>query len=93
MSLDSYTDDDLKRELEKREENRKKLAAMPVERRLAKTLHSMLCHWNHTDGCSWHYESWDGPNNRTRQEWVEKAKRALQVADEPTIIAVLSAVR
>jgi hypothetical protein len=24
---------------------------------LAEELHGMLCQWNHTDGCSWFYES------------------------------------
>lgn len=26
------------------------------EETLATLLHSIDCHWNHTDGCSWHYE-------------------------------------
>ncbi len=30
--------------------------ALPKEYQLAITLHSTLCHLNHTDGCSWEYE-------------------------------------
>ena len=26
------------------------------EYQLAKELHHMQCHWNHTDGCGWYYE-------------------------------------
>jgi hypothetical protein len=33
-----------------------RFAAMPEEQKLATNLHSMLCRWNHTDGCSWEYE-------------------------------------
>ena len=28
---------------------------------LADQLHEFLCHSNHTDGCSYHYESWENP--------------------------------
>jgi aryl-phospho-beta-D-glucosidase BglC (GH1 family) len=42
------------------------LATIPEDERLADSLHSMLCTWNHTDGCGWYYEfhnkkpAWDG---------------------------------
>jgi hypothetical protein len=26
----------------------------PPEHQLARELHDLLCHWNHTDGCGWH---------------------------------------
>ena len=29
---------------------------------LAEQLHSMECHANHTDACSWHYGSWENPS-------------------------------
>lgn len=31
-------------------------AALAPEHRLAITLHKMLCHHNHMDGCGWEYE-------------------------------------
>jgi hypothetical protein len=31
--------------------------AMSPDKMLAEELHSLLCQWNHTDGCSWFYES------------------------------------
>lgn len=40
-------------ELQKR---REKIVELPIEKRLATELHSMLCHSNHVDGCSWDYE-------------------------------------
>jgi hypothetical protein len=42
------------------------LATIPEDERLADSLHSTLCTWNHTDGCGWYYEftnkkpDWDG---------------------------------
>jgi hypothetical protein len=30
--------------------------AMTDEEKLAEALHTLLCRWNHTDGCGWHYE-------------------------------------
>ena len=40
---------------------------------LADVLHSLRCHWNHTDGCSYLYESWDNIRS-TRQSWLDKAQ-------------------
>lgn len=34
--------------------------AMPSEQQLAVQLHTLLCHYNHTDGCSWDYENSGG---------------------------------
>ena len=49
---------------------------LPEEYQVAEKLHSMLCHWNHTDGCSWEYESWKEPRD-TRMRYVEKAENLL----------------
>ena len=37
------------------------------------SLHAMLCHWNHTDGCSWDYEDWDKPGH-ARMWYLELAE-------------------
>ena len=86
MRLDSYTDEDLQKELKRRDEERKKLAALPTDRRLAAFLHNSLCTLNHTDGCEWFYESSDGRDNWERaahQRWLRRAKAALKVLDDP----------
>lgn len=49
---------------------------------IAEALHSSECHWNHTDGCSWFYEKWDGPHNTTRMEWFAKAQTLIEWAHE-----------
>ena len=33
-----------------------KLATIPEDERLADSLHSMLCSWDHTVDCGWYYE-------------------------------------
>jgi hypothetical protein len=54
--------------------------ALPEDERLAITLHSMLCHANHTDGCSWGYEEsgdkteWNG---YAHKRYLEKSRRVL----------------
>lgn len=48
------------------------------ERRLAKDLHGLLCTWNHTDGCSWYYETKgneDDWNGYTHSQYLKKAQK------------------
>ena len=96
MRLDSYTDEDLQKELKRRDEERKKLAALPKDRRLAEFLHDSFCTWNHTNGCAWYYEVNDGEGNWERgdhQRWLRRAKAALKVLDDPDrIMRLVSAV-
>lgn len=70
-----------------------KRAAMPEDQRLAIELHEFLCHWNHTDGCSWGYEKeWTG---YAHAQYLEKAQDALKKTgmDFDTISAVIAAIR
>ena len=46
-----------KQELAELEQKLKEAQAEPEDIRLARQLHDLLCHWNHTDGCSWYYET------------------------------------
>jgi len=55
---------------------------------LAEILHGKQCHWNHTDGCSWHYSNWDNPCD-TRKSYLEKAYKMLSKNDIVTIKSVL----
>lgn len=53
-----------------------RLAAMQPEQRLAISLHSLLCHHNHIDGCGWEYEG-----SRGIEDWTGHAhSRYLQKA-------------
>lgn len=50
---------------------------LEIEKELATHLHEMMCHWNHTDGCSWYYakdtdEDWN--RNYARVEYIKKAR-------------------
>ena len=50
------------------------------DHQLAKELHGMLCTWNHTDGCGWHYEvhnkidDWTG---YAHSEYLKKAQKLI----------------
>jgi hypothetical protein len=50
--------------------------SLPPEYQVAERLHSLLCHWNHTDGCSWEYQTWQNPGD-ARMRYVEKAEGVL----------------
>ena len=41
--------------------------------RLADAMHSIRCHWNHTDMCGYDYESWEKPGS-TRERWLKRAQ-------------------
>ena len=45
-------------------------------RGLAFDLHDRFCHFNHTDGCGWHYEKEDWQGN-AHQYWLDRAKLIL----------------
>lgn len=66
----------------------KAFAELPEDHRLAITLHKLLCRWNHTDGCSWEYESiakpagWVGPaatdwNGHAHSQYLAKARKVM----------------
>ena len=67
-----------------------------TDHQLAKELHSMLCTYNHTDGCSWHYEfknkndDWTGS---AHTEYLKKAQKLIGHCDREgmDITATLSA--
>jgi len=73
-------------ELEKLDKENSKL---PEEYRLANIIHSKQCRWNHSDGCGWHYESWDKIGN-SRQRYIDKAKVILVEVDFETAYKVIS---
>ena len=54
------------------------------DHQLAKELHSMLCHLNHTDGCGWHYEYKNKKDDWTgyaHTEYLKKAQKLIHHCD------------
>lgn len=82
--------------LDELQKEKDRLDMMPEDQRLAEHLHEMKCTWNHTDGCSWHYEKnyntdrfdWTG---YAHQEWLRKANNLLNLADFETILKIAKA--
>jgi len=70
-----------KREIEELECKLEKFRLEGPEHILARELHSMLCTWNHTDGCSWFYEAERGVDDWTRfahGEYLGKATKLIR---------------
>ena len=59
---------------------------------MAELLHEWLCRWNHTDGCAWHYQSWEKPG-WDREQYVKMAERVLKVTDVETIKLIMKAIK
>lgn len=55
---------------------KKEFEGMEPMHQLALTLHSMLCRWNHTDGCSWHYEITKSGHDWKQHAHAEYLKKA-----------------
>jgi hypothetical protein len=66
------------------------LTAMAPEQHLAIQLHSMLCHWNHTDGCGWEYEIGRGKvhdwNGSSHAPYLIKAKKITAYCNKQGIL-------
>lgn len=71
---------------------------LPEDQRLAITLHTLLCRWNHTDGCGWEYEylqkpsGWEGPsapdwNGYAHSRYLLKAQTVLKCCQRHKISA------
>jgi hypothetical protein len=56
-----------------------RIAAMLPEQRLAVSLHTLLCHHNHVDGCGWEYESSKGIADWTGHSHSHYLKKAVIV--------------
>ena len=77
-----------KTELAKLEKELETARLEPPEEQLAKELHSMLCTWNHTDGCGWYYEfknkkdDWTGS---AHGEYLGRARKLMHKCQEEGI--------
>lgn len=55
---------------------------------LAISMHDKLCHWNHTDGCGWHYQIKNGIhdwNEHDHRIWLNKAVLVMNMVKTQTI--------
>ena len=68
---------ELKQKVKEQEQKIAEFKAMPDDKKLAEVLHEKQCHWNHTDGCDWYYESWNSMGH-SRQEYLKKAREILK---------------
>lgn len=70
----------LRREADELEAAEKAFQAQPEDQQLAIKLHSMLCGWNHIDGCSWEYEGDGGKtdwNGHAHSKYLVKGRKML----------------
>lgn len=63
---------------------------------LAEKLHSKMCHYNHTDGCSWFYETnpetmWDAWAHKRFLNKAEEMRKALPDMPSDEIAKVIDA--
>lgn len=55
------------------------------DHQLAKELHTMLCTWNHTDGCGWYYEMTNKQDDWTGHahgEYLKRAQKLIHTCDQ-----------
>jgi hypothetical protein len=71
-------------ELAQLEAKERYFKSLPESYQLAERLHTLLCNWNHCDGCSWYYTSWEKYNGAfsdpTRGDYVRKAEKLIEAA-------------
>jgi hypothetical protein len=84
----------LRAELAEAENNLNQYQALTPVHKLAEELHKKLCHWNHTDGCSWGYEHNYGSadyrfgHEYAHDQYLEKAQKIAAVTDPEVAIQV-----
>jgi hypothetical protein len=102
MQTDMLKDDVKRLEEELRQAQADLLAARAAEvdhedRALAVALHTLLCHWNHTDACGWEYETGEiaWAQGYAHTQYLEKARNVLAVSglDARTVLTVANALK
>lgn len=74
---------DLTSQIEELKEQKRHFLSMSDVEKLAVELHSLLCTWNHEDGCSWYYEirhgmhQWDDCSHHS---YMKKAQALMEYA-------------
>jgi len=77
---------DLKKKLAELELDEKAFNELGEDAKLAEILHEKLCHANHTDECSWYY---DTLNSHAFSEYSNKARELLKITDFDTIVKLI----
>jgi hypothetical protein len=97
MKRDITDEIDKKRaELKELEAELKNFESLPEECKLADVIHEEMCTHNHTDGCGWHYESWEeGLKGKgwSKTQYIKKARKMLKIVDYATAVKVVKALR
>lgn len=87
---------EIEREVEKLEIERKSLLKLyenlTPEQRFATVLHDSLCTLNHTDACSWQYETWDNvEKSHSKKRYVRMANDLMDRGyDENVVLELIS---
>ena len=74
-----------KQDLKELEEKLKEAKEQSPDHQLATELHSMLCTWNHTDGCCYFYEFKNGKddwNGSAHGAYLKKAQKLICMCDQ-----------
>jgi hypothetical protein len=88
MSNNSEKIAKLREEADKLERADSIFNSLPDECKLAITLHSILCRWNHADGCGWFYEVKDGIddwNGQSHAPYLTKARMVISFCGRHSI--------
>ena len=84
--------DEKKRELAELQRKLAKHTELTQAQQLAEELHSIRCHKDHTEGCTWHYENWEtstAPSN-VRERYRQAAEQMLSITDFGTITSLFN---
>lgn len=81
---------ELRAEADRLEAADREFKALLPEHQLAISLHSLLCHHNHVDGCGWEYEGYSGHTDwggHAHGRYLGKARRILIQCSDHNISA------
>ncbi len=70
---------DAQQQLNELKARKTELEGMEPAHYLANVLHSRMCHFNHTDQCSWHYEMKNGRHEWDKYAHAEYLKKAQHI--------------
>jgi hypothetical protein len=81
---------DLQEKIEAEERKEEKSAHIPKHHKeIAELIHSKMCRYNHTDGCSWRYD--DGTwTEHSRKIYLHKAQVLANKYDKATLLEIIN---
>lgn len=80
-------------ELRNLQEEREEFSKLGEDKRLASIMHDAMCHSDHTEHCSWGYETWEGTHGEfsPHLQYLKRARAVLKVIPYDKAIAVVRA--